>query len=678
MELQDSISTLKGVGPKKAEAFGRLGVKTLEDLIFTFPGLYEDRRNILSIAMLKEDEEAVFTGKVELVRTGGYSRRGRRILKMLVSDDTGSVELVFFNASYISNSIRTGDRLTFFGKPQRNRGRLQVVHPQFSRESEAQTGILPVYPLTKGISQKEMRRLQQTLRPLYAKAESILNRETEEKNRLCDTKFAIENIHFPEDGVSLRAAKYRLVFEEFMVLQIGLQAFKLASGTLCRGAEFDNPGAEREYIDSLPYKLTAAQKRCAGEIAADLESEKRMNRLVQGDVGSGKTVLAEIAMYKAAKCGYQSVMMAPTEILAYQHFESLKSGLSGHGIVVGFLSGSMKAAEKRKVLEGLADGSVQVLVGTHAVIQPEVSFNRLGLVITDEQHRFGVNQRILLKEKGESPNILLMTATPIPRTLAVMIYGDMDISVIDEMPPGRLPICTRCAEDERARRQIYAFAKRQIARGRQVYVVTPLIDESETMDVRSAQEVFGELSEHFDRAALLHGGMKQKEKDDIMTRFSRGEIDILVATVVIEVGINVPNATVMIIENAERFGLAQLHQLRGRVGRGSSQSYCFLIQGSDSETAKKRGKIMEESGDGFFIAEEDMKIRGPGEIFGTRQHGLPDMKLADMVRHFEVLNTARDEAKAILAEDPGLTKPENAGLKSRVNKLFGDDYSLNL
>ncbi|MCQ2546527.1 MAG: ATP-dependent DNA helicase RecG [Clostridia bacterium] len=678
MKLQDSITTLKGIGPKKAEAFARLGIETLEDLVYTFPRLYEDRRNVVPIAELREGENAVFTGTVDVIKPGGYSRRGGRVLKMLISDDTGSVEVVFFNAYYLSKTIHMGDRLTFFGKPQDNRGRLQVAHPEFSRESDVQTGILSIYPLTKGISQREMRKLQQTIRPLYAEAESILSSETEKRNNLCDIGYAIENVHFPADGTKLREAKYRLVFDEFMVLQTGLQTAKADGGSFAEGARFDNPGAEQEYIDSLPYSLTGAQERCVREIAADLESGRRMNRLVQGDVGSGKTAVAEIAMFKAAKCGYQSVMMAPTEILAHQHFEGFKAGLAKHGISVGFLSGSMKAAEKRDVLSSLADGSIHVLVGTHAVIQPEVEFSRLGLVITDEQHRFGVNQRILLKEKGENPNILVMTATPIPRTLAVVIYGDMDVSVIDEMPPGRLPVYTRCADDGRDRMKVYDFAERQIWQGKQVYVVTPLIDESEAMDARSAQEVYEELSKRFDRVALIHGAMKQNEKDEIMAQFSEGLIDILVATVVIEVGINVPNATVMIIENAERFGLAQLHQLRGRVGRGSSQSYCFLVQGSDSELAKKRGEIMEKSNDGFYIAEEDMKIRGPGEIFGTRQHGLPDMKLADMVRHIDVLNTARDEAKAVLADDPGLVRPENIKLKNRVKKLFGDDFSLNL
>ena len=411
---------------------------------------------------------------------------------------------------------------------------------------------------------------------------------------------------------------------------------------------------------------------------ADLSGRKAMNRLVPGDVGSGKTAVAEIAMVKAVRSGYQAVMMAPTEILARQHYEGLRTAFARHGINVEFLSGSMKTSEKREALAGIENGIADIIVGTHAVIQPEVKFHNLGLVITDEQHRFGVNQRIRLKEKGENPNVMVMTATPIPRTLAVVLYGDMDVSVIDEMPPGRQPVKTRCIEGEESRRKCYEFVKRQVHQGRQAYVVTPLIDQSQAMDARSASEVHEELSSIFERTALIHGGMKQSEKDEIMEKFNSGDIDVLVATVVIEVGINVPNATVMVVENAERFGLAQLHQLRGRVGRGRFQSYCFLILGSESKIAKRRGEIMEESSDGFYIAEEDLKNRGPGEIFGTRQHGLPDMKIADMVRHMDVLSRARDEAKAIIEEDPRLLKAENQPLKARVIKLFGEDFSLNL
>ena len=679
MELQDSITTLKGVGPKKAEAFARLGVYTVEDLMFTFPRIYEDRKQILPIAKLQEGVPSLFAGEVDVIRSGGFYRgRGNRVLRMLITDNTGSIEVVFFNAAYLAKTVHRGDRLAFFGKPVYNRERLQVVHPQFEKEETVQTGILPIYPLTSGITQREMRRLQKLIEPVYSKAESILSEETVKRNNLCDMEYAIRNVHFPEERQHYLEAKYRLVFDEFMTLETGLMASKMGENGREKGIRFPDDGCEKELIEALPYPLTGAQQRCVREIMEDLTSERSMNRLIQGDVGSGKTAVAQIAMFKAVRSGYQAVMMAPTEILARQHYDGLSKDFEAFGIKTGFLSGSLRAAEKRQVLEELADGTIQVLIGTHAVIQPDVGFHNLGLVITDEQHRFGVSQRIKLKNKGDRANVLVMTATPIPRTLAVVLYGDMDVSVIDEMPPGRIPIITQCLSGPADRQRCYDFVERQIRQGHQIYVVTPLIDESEAMDARSAVQVYEELSRRFSRTEMIHGAMKQDEKDDIMARFSAGEIDILVATVVIEVGINVPNATVMVIENAERFGLAQLHQLRGRVGRGKAQSYCFLINEGQSELAAKRGSIMESSADGFFIAEEDLKLRGPGEIFGTRQHGLPDMKLADMARHMNVLAAARDEARAILEDDPGLAKPQNQPLKRRVTKLFGEDLSLNL
>ena len=679
MELEDKITTLKAVGPKKAEAFARLGIETVEDLIFAFPRIYEDRKNIIPIAQLREGETALFIGEVDVIRPGGYYRgRGSRVLRMLATDDTGSIEVVFFNAAYLAKTIHKGDRLAFYGKPVYSRDRLQVVHPQFEKADNAETGILPVYPLTSGITQREMWRLQKLVRPLYSQVEDILSEETIHRNNLCGIEYAIKNVHFPDDRQNYLEAKYRLVFDEFMVLETGLMASKISEQEYEKGSRFLDDNSEIEFIESLPYPLTGAQQRCVTEIMADLTSDRPMNRLIQGDVGSGKTAVAQIAMFKAVKSGFQAVMMAPTEILARQHYEGISKEFDAFGIRTGFLSGSMKATEKREVLEGLSDGSIQVLIGTHAVIQPDVIFHNLGLVITDEQHRFGVSQRIKLKDKGDWANVLVMTATPIPRTLAVVLYGDMDVSIIDEMPPGRMPVVTKCLTGFDAREKCYEFVERQIREGHQIYVVTPLIDESEAMDARSAAQVYEELAARFTRTEMIHGSMKQAEKDDIMARFSAGEIDVLVATVVIEVGINVPNATVMVVENAERFGLAQLHQLRGRVGRGRWQSYCFLITEGQSELALKRGEIMEASSDGFYIAEEDLKLRGPGEIFGTRQHGLPDMRLADMAKHMNVLNDARDEAKAILEDDPKLRKPQNQPLKRRVVKLMGKDMSLNL
>jgi ATP-dependent DNA helicase RecG len=685
LRLADNVTVLPGIGPKKAEALAKLNIFTLEDLIYNFPRDYEDRRNVVKIGNLVPDETAVFTGKIDLVITGGGFRGLRKqVVRLLVSDDTGSVEVVFFNAGYLAKTIKRGSEYVFFGKPSVNREKLQVVHPDMNRASEAGKGIIPVYSLTAGISQREIRNIQSKVRSLYPETEDFLSPELISKNNLCSLEYALDNIHFPEDKQSLREARYRLIFDELLVLQTGLMAARKTS-SVTRGIALT--ADEREYIDSLPYELTEAQKRCVREISADLESQKVMNRLVQGDVGSGKTAVAEIAMYKAVKSGYQAAMMAPTEILARQHFEGISKSFEMHEIRAGLLTGSMKAVERRETLEGISDGSIDIIIGTHAVIQPEVKFKNPGLFITDEQHRFGVGQRVRLKEKGSNPNILVMTATPIPRTLAVVLYGDLDVSVIDELPPGRKAIKTRFvrkpegeADIEPQRRKCYEFVRQQLVAGRQAYVVTPLIEDSEVMNLKSAEQVANELEKLFEeyRVVLIHGGMKQTEKDSIMEDFSSGKIQVLVATVVIEVGINVPNATVMVVENAERFGLAQLHQLRGRVGRGEHQSYCLLIVDNESETAVRRCAVMEDSGDGFFIAEEDLKLRGPGEIFGTRQHGIPDMRIADLSRHLKVLNHARDEARVITEDDPGLTKEVNQALRRRVQKLFGKDFILNL
>ena len=679
MKPEDKVTELKGIGPKKAEALEKLNIKTLEDMIFFLPRDYEDRRNRIKIRDVREDRNVVIKAKVTLIVKDRYKYGRRQLLKLLVSDDTGMLEVVFFNAKYLQNSFKSGSEYLFYGRVIRNFGKLQLVHPEFSAESDKTEGILPVYPLTKGITQKEMRSWQNAVRQLYSRVEDILSADMAEENRLCSLEYALENIHFPKEKQRLLEAKYRLIFDELLVLQTGLFAARQNIKDGKNGIAFSDKADISRYIASLPYELTGAQRRCVEEIERDLESGKVMNRLVQGDVGSGKTAVAEIAMYKAVKSGYQAVLMAPTEILAKQHFEGFCNAFQPHGIAVGFLSGSMRAAEKRETLDKIEAGELEIIIGTHAVIQPEVRFKRLGLVITDEQHRFGVRQRVKLREKGENPNVLVMTATPIPRTLSVVLYGDLDVSVIDELPPGRQKIATRSINGQ-SRDKCYDFVRQQLEKGRQAYVVTPLIEDSEVMDVRSAQQVAGELKTRFKgyRVALVHGAMKQEEKDSIMAEFYRGEIDVLVATVVIEVGINVPNATVMVVENAERFGLAQLHQLRGRVGRGAHKSYCFLISEGESEIAKKRGEIMESSNDGFFIAEEDLKLRGPGEIFGTRQHGLPDLNISDLSKHLKILNHAKDEAKRILKEDPMLESVKNQGLKRRVTKLFGEDFTLNL
>ena len=679
MDLRESVTSLKGVGPKKAEALKKLGISTMEDLVFFLPRSYEDRRNRVDISDAAEDQNSVVTGEVKLVVNDRYRGGRKQMLRLLVEDGTGSMEVVFFNAKYLQHSFRTGRKYTFFGKVTRNFGKMQMIHPEFSDADGMEDGILPVYPLTKGISQREMRTWQKSLKRAYSMAEDILSSEAVERNRLCSLSYALENVHFPQEKQKLLEAKYRLIFDELLILQTGLFMDRQNVTDGRNGIAFSPEADTGRYIESLPYPLTGAQQRCVEEIERDLESSTAMNRLVQGDVGCGKTAVAEIAMYKAVKSGYQAVLMAPTEILAAQHFDGISRAFEAHGIRTAFLTGSLKAAQKREVLEQIATGEAQVIIGTHAVIQPDVDFSRLGLVITDEQHRFGVRQRVKLREKGENPNVLVMTATPIPRTLSVILYGDLDVSIIDELPPGRQQTVTRCLKSEK-RGECYDFVEQQLKQGRQAYVVTPLIEESETLDAKSAEQVAAELKKRFRgySVELIHGAMSQDEKDRIMESFSRGETDVLVATVVIEVGINVPNATVIVIENSERFGLAQLHQLRGRVGRGSHRSYCFLILDGGSEIAEKRGQIMEASSDGFFIAEEDLKLRGPGEIFGTRQHGLPDLAITDLSKHMKILEQAKEEAKAMLADDPALDAPEHSALRRRITKLFGEDLKLDL
>ena len=684
MELNDPITVLRGVGPKKAELLSKLHIETLEDLIHLLPREYQDRRTVTPIAQLAVGQQTTVIARAERIVQNYYRAGRKQMLRILVSDETGSMSILFFNARYMAKAFREGEWYAFYGQVSQVRTGLSMAHPQFTPAEERETGIVPVYPLTKGITQRDIRSMQKQVSPLYETIAEFLPEELIRRNRLISPGEAIRAIHSPESRQRYLEGKYRLIFDELFVLQTGLMAVrsKSAAGS---GIAFDRDADEEEYIGSLRFPLTGAQRRVMREIMEDLESDRMMNRLVQGDVGSGKTAVAEIAMYKAVRSGYQAVMMAPTEILARQHYEGLKESFAAHGIRVGFLTGSMKAAQRRQTLDDLRTGSIQILVGTHAVIQPEVEFARLGLVITDEQHRFGVDQRVRLREKGENPNILVMTATPIPRTLAVVLYGDLDISVIDEMPPGRIPIRTRALKENK-REECYRFVEQQMAAGRQVYVVTPLIETSEELDVRSAEEVAEELSARFDgehghgtyRVAMLHGSMKQDQKDEIMGAFYDGRIDLLVSTVVIEVGINVPNATVMVMENAERFGLAQMHQLRGRVGRGRHSSYCFLILQGESEIAEQRGKIMEASSDGFYIAEEDLKLRGPGDIFGTRQHGLPALYISDLARHGEIMGKAREEARNLIAADPSLSAPEHEGLRRRVLKLFGNEFTLDL
>jgi ATP-dependent DNA helicase RecG len=680
MNLYGSVGQIKGIGPKKLIALSKLNIYTVEDLLFNYPRDYNDLSKVTPISKLVPGVNSLIKAKVELIRKGNIGYGKRQTDKLLVRDDTGKIEVVFFNSKYIIKDFNLNEEYDFYGKITDDYGEIKLVHPEYYKSTGNESrGILPVYPLTYGISQNEIRKWYKECRHLILEIEDHLPNELVNRNKICDLQYALINIHEPKDGIRLREAKYRLIFDELFCLQTGLLSMKQRSTFETKSITYSKDVNFDDYTDKLTFQLTEAQNRVMHEISDDMESNKPMNRLIQGDVGSGKTVIAEAAIFKAVKSGYQAALMAPTEILAKQHYHGLKRNFEPLGIKISFLSGSIKAKERSETLLALKNGDINVIVGTHAIIQTGVEFYKLGLAITDEQHRFGVNQRISLASKGENVDILVMTATPIPRTLAVIIYGDLDISIIDQMPPGRKEIITKGINIKK-RDIAYKLLDSEIVKGRQGYVVAPLIEESQSLNVISAEEIFEELKHKWTdkRIELIHGEMKQEIKNKIMEEFYQGKIQVLVATIVIEVGINVPNATVMVIENAERFGLAQLHQLRGRIGRGEEQSYCMLINDGKTEVSRQRENIMISSSDGFFIAEKDLELRGPGEFFGTRQHGLPDLKIADLFKHIKILNLVRDEARIILNEDPCLTSKNNEKLKIKIDKIFESVENFNL
>lgn len=675
--INESIQYVKGIGPKKAEKLNKLGIYTIKDLLYYFPRQFEDRSIIKKIAQL-EDEEKV-TVKALITNIESYTpKKGMTITRIDVKDDTGFAKLTFFNREYIKNTFRVGDSILAFGKVKKN-GRfveLNSCELEYLSASPKNIGkLVPVYPLSYGVTNKD---IMNTVRMVFENKDIKIPEYMPEyllkKYRLCGIEYAIKNIHFPKDKESLKIALYRLIFEELLVLQLGLFMYKGGSSDE-KGILFKRNQRLDEVLKSLPFSLTRAQNRALNEIIDDMCSEKVMNRLVQGDVGSGKTVVALLALAECVFNGYQGALMAPTEILAQQHYESFTETFEDIGINVELLTGSVTKKQKEGILQRAKDGEIDILIGTHALIEDNVEFKNIGLVITDEQHRFGVRQRGKLSSKGESPDILVMTATPIPRTLALILYGDLDISIIDELPPGRQPIETIAVEKKKRDKVYNSLVRREVDKGRQVYIVCPLVEESETLDITSATETAEEIKRDFFqdlRVGLLHGKMKPSEKDAIMTAFKNHELDILVSTTVIEVGVNVPNSTLMIIENAERFGLAQLHQLRGRVGRGKHQSYCVLIYGSNSEVCRKRMSIMEETNDGFKISEKDLEIRGPGEFFGTMQHGVPELKVANLFKHMKILKTVQQEARIIIGEDPTLDFKEYRGLKREIESKFKD------
>ncbi len=683
--LKKPIQYVKGIGEARARSLEKLGINTVEDILYHFPRDYEDRASIKKVVELYDGQPACFKAVVVSGMTENRPRKGLTIQKLIVKDETGTAVLTWFNQSYLKGSFQPGQYYMFYGKPARKFGHLEIQNPVCEKldENLKETGkIIPIYPSTSALSQKILRSVIKTsLSLVNNQLQEFLPQEIREKYNLAEINYALNNIHFPIDKKSFEFSRKRLVFEEMLLLQLGLLSIKNKISVDTHGICFKSIPDTEDFINRLPFSLTEAQTRVFGELQKDMESSKPMNRLMQGDVGSGKTIIAVLAMFKAVKSGYQAAMMVPTGILAEQHYNTFGSLFEPYGIKTILVTGNLTQKQKKQAQEQIYEGCADIIIGTHALIEEGVQFNNLGLVITDEQHRFGVRQRAVLASKGNMPDVLVMTATPIPRTLALILYGDLDISIIDQLPPGRKKIETYWIE-ESMRERVNKFIRKQLEEGRQAYIVCPLVEESDAMEAKSVEKHAEELQKVFApfKVIFLHGKMKGKLKDQIMKEFSSGKVDILVSTTVIEVGVNVPNAAVMVIENAEKFGLAQLHQLRGRVGRGSAQSYCILIYNSDSKIALERMKVMQKTNDGFVIAEKDLEMRGPGEFFGTRQHGLPDLKIANLFKDIDILKEAQEEAKQILGKDRELSRPEYKSIRQRVLERFSeraDEISFN-
>lgn len=677
--LDDSIQFVKGIGPKKAKLFEKLHIRTLRDALETYPRDYEDRTRIIRIADINAEDKYAIRAVVGTEPKVNRIRKGLTLVKCTIFDESGSLNVTYFNNPYAAALLRVGQEYVFYGKVQGwGRGRT-LISPQSEKvapDADHPGRIVPVYPLTAGLTQRDMERVTgAALAAVPGDWPDPLPEILRAKYRLLDAADAIAAIHRPQTANEVGQARRRMVFEELFLLCCGLQQLK-ERRKADTGIVFAQNGLDA-FFETLPFSPTGAQRRAIAEIAADCASGKPMNRLVQGDVGSGKTVVAAALCALAAQNGWQAAFMAPTEILAAQHAETLAPMLEKLGISCTLLTGSMTAAQKRAALAAIETGAAQVVVGTHALIQQGVTFHRLGAVVADEQHRFGVSQRAALSAKGETPHVLVMSATPIPRTLALILYGDLDVSVLDEIPPGRSPVETY-AVGQNMRKRITAFIDKQVEAGGQVYVVCPLVEEGET-GLKSAEQHAKDLQSALPhrRVAVLHGRMKNADKDQIMRDFAARQYDILVATTVIEVGVDVPNANLMVVEDADRFGLSQLHQLRGRVGRGTRQSYCIFFGADKGEAARERLKILCRTGDGFEIARADLAQRGPGDFFGRRQHGLPTLHIADLAADLALMQDAREEAETILQHDPALSGYPL--LYDRVQRMFAarDDEAFN-
>ena len=675
LDLNKDVKYVKTVGPNRVKLLNKLKIYTLKDLIEYYPRDYEDRSKPKNLYECTDGEEVL----IEAMPTGRISEmhKGRMtISRLIVKDQTGTCYITWFNQGYLRDKFQPGRMYRFFGKISNKNGRLEMNSPVYDEIDQSKnTGkIIPIYPLTYELKQTTLRRIiENGLLEVKGQLPETLPEYILKENNLWDINNTIERIHFPVEFSDFNKARERLVFEELLTTQLALLKLKNNYEHETDGIQFSKDVYMSDVINILPFKLTKAQLRVLEEIDKDMESNKPMNRLLQGDVGSGKTVVAMISAYKAVKSGYQATIMAPTAILASQHLESFQGILEELGIRVELLISSVTKKKKAEILEKLQNGEIDILIGTHAILEENVVFKNLGLVVTDEQHRFGVKQRGTIASKGQNPDVIAMSATPIPRTLALILYGDLDISIIDELPPNRKKIETYAVRKNMEER-VNNFIRKQITEGRQAYIVCPLVEENE--DMEGLQSVI-ELAEKYQKetfseykVAYLHGKMKPKEKDEIMERFKNGEIQILIATTVIEVGVNVPNASIMVVENAERFGLAQLHQLRGRVGRGEYQSYCILKYEGNSETIRQRMKVMCDTNDGFIISEKDLELRGSGDFFGTEQHGLPEFKIANLFEDIAVLKKVQKLALKIMEDDPLLEKEKNAKLNDLVKEKF--------
>ena len=674
IDLEKDVKYIKGVGPNRVKLLNKLGVFTLKDLITYYPRTYEDRSKPKSIIECLDGEEALIEGYV-VGRLSDVRIKGKTMQKLVIRDESGMATATWFNQSYLKNKFIQGKKYTFYGKINKYFGKTTINSPVFDVEGKnSNTGkIIPLYPLTFNLSQNTIRKIMENaIEIVEGNLQETIPEKLLKKYKLQEINEAIKNIHFPKNFTDFKGARNRLVFEELLSMQLALLELKNNYINNGEGIQFKKEIKMQDIINKLPFELTNAQKRVLKEINNDMESNKPMNRLLQGDVGSGKTVISMCSAYKAVKCGYQAAIMAPTAILATQHLENFKKIFDDINIKCELLISAMTKKKKSELLERLNNGEIDILIGTHALLQENVKFKKLGLVVTDEQHRFGVKQRTTIVEKGQNPDVLVMTATPIPRTLALILYGDLDISIIDELPPNRKKIDT-FAVTKGMEERINNFIKIQLKEGRQAYIVCPLVEENEELDLKSVEKLYEKCkTETFSeyKVEYIHGKMKAKEKDEIMLKFKNKEIDILISTTVIEVGVDVPNANIMVIEDAQRFGLAQLHQLRGRVGRGEYKSYCILKYEGKGDTVRKRMKVMCDTNDGFIISEKDLELRGSGDFFGTMQHGLPEFKIANLFEDIAILKVAQEEAINILKKDPNLEQKENEILKKLIQDNF--------